>query len=978
MRRFYFFLILNFISVFTSYAQFLPYTPPPVRTFSYWMGGDNVISTQSPVYGTKGVPSTSNYPGVRYGSAGWSTPSGILWLFGGYSYLGGTFAELNDLWKFNPTTKEWTWVSGDNILYQPPVYGTKGVASITNKPGPRHQAVTWTDASGNLWLFGGSSKNDLWKFNPSTSEWTWVSGDNINNQGGIYGTKGVPSTSNKPGARYGANGWIDPSGNLWLMGGDGYATNGDGYLNDLWKFNPLTNEWTWVSGDNTTYQPGVAAAKGVASTTNKPGARHEAVTWTDGSGNLWLFGGYGVVIGWQYHTLLNDLWKFNPLTNEWTWVGGNDGTGFGGGIYGTKGVASATNQPGSRRRAISWTDGSGNFWMMGGLGNASNGGVHLNDLWKYKVSTNEWTWVSGDDISDQPGIYDKKFEYSELNKPGARFLAVNWIDAAGNLWLMGGSGLAGTGQGFLNDLWRCDIRYNYFNDGDGDSYGTPLYSMQTNADTPPAGFVTNSDDCNDIDAAVNPNTVWYLDADHDGYYTGSGIQQCLQPWPNYTNTGQPGDCNDADAGVHSDITYYKDGDGDGFGDAQITTSVCSSTAPTGYVTNSTDCDDTNADIKPGTVWYLDSDNDGYYTGNGITQCSSPGTGYKSSGLIGGDDCNDSDASVHTNTTYYRDADGDGYGDAQIASSFCSNTPPNGYVNNNSDCNDNNVLVSPATVWYLDADNDGYYSGSGITQCSSPGAAYRYTGITGGNDCNNTDASIYPNAPELCDGKDNNCNGATDEGCNTLPVVSIQDVSVFEAAAKVVLTVSLDKASSKPISVQYATQDGTAISNATNSRDYDYTAASGTVSIKAGKLSATITLMVKKDRIVEATEYFKMNLSLDAANAQKAVLGISSATVTVLNSGARLATDGKNAIEEFNASVIPNPSNHQFILRSTTSSKELLTVRVFDVLGRVVERRAQVSPNTNVMIGENYRPGLYFVEINQGAKKAIIKIIKQIN
>lgn len=61
--------------------------------------------------------------------------------------------------------------------------------------------------------------------------WTWVSGSNALNQPGVYGTQGVASTTNIPGARYGSISWVDSSDNLWLFGGN----NNTGYLNDLWK-----------------------------------------------------------------------------------------------------------------------------------------------------------------------------------------------------------------------------------------------------------------------------------------------------------------------------------------------------------------------------------------------------------------------------------------------------------------------------------------------------------------------------------------------------------------------------------------------------------------------------------------------------------------------------------------------------------------------------------------------------------------------
>jgi hypothetical protein len=85
---------------------------------------------------------------------------------------------------------------------------------------------------------------------------------------------------------------------------------------------------------------------------------------------------------------LNDLWEFDPATKEWTWVSGANKVGlYGGvaGVYGTLGVASASNVPGGRGSAVSWTDSSGNFWLFGGDGSDSTGTeAFLNDLWKYQ------------------------------------------------------------------------------------------------------------------------------------------------------------------------------------------------------------------------------------------------------------------------------------------------------------------------------------------------------------------------------------------------------------------------------------------------------------------------------------------------------------------------------------------------------------------------------------------------------------------
>ena len=61
--------------------------------------------------------------------------------------------------------------------------------------------------------------NDLWKY--SNSEWTWISGNNTFNVAGVYGTQGIPSTSNYPGGRQSMGFRIDSSGSIWIFGGSG-------------------------------------------------------------------------------------------------------------------------------------------------------------------------------------------------------------------------------------------------------------------------------------------------------------------------------------------------------------------------------------------------------------------------------------------------------------------------------------------------------------------------------------------------------------------------------------------------------------------------------------------------------------------------------------------------------------------------------------------------------------------------------------
>jgi N-acetylneuraminic acid mutarotase len=396
---------------------------------------------------------------------------------------------------------EWTWMGGSNSFDKAGAYGTLGTSAAGNVPGGRYSASSWTDSNGHLWLFGGfgvdgssifGNLNDLWEFNPATSEWIWKGGSSSTNCGsisgqpnycgqpGVYGTLNTPAPGNVPGARTGASSWTDTSGDLWLFGGNGFDANRDtNYLNDLWKFNPSTNQWTWMGGSNTIPvngegQPGVYGTLGTPAAGNIPGARTGAASWTDNSGHFWLFGGSSIEPA--NFRELNDLWEFDPTTNQWTWMGGSNtipGTGEGQpGVYGTLGTPAAGNVPGGRSTAVSWTDSSGNLWLFGGLGvDASGNYGSLNDLWAFNPSTNEWTWMGGGNkvpcipengCTGNPGVYGTLGVPATGNIPGGRAYTTSWTDSGGNFWLFGGDGFdANPGElGYLNDLWEFNPSTN--------------------------------------------------------------------------------------------------------------------------------------------------------------------------------------------------------------------------------------------------------------------------------------------------------------------------------------------------------------------------------------------------------------------------------------------------------------------------------------------------------------------------------------
>jgi hypothetical protein len=324
----------------------------------------------------------------------------------------------------------------------------------------------------------------------------------------------------------------------------------------------------------------------------------------------------------------------------------------------------------------------------------------------------------------------------------------------------------------------------YYRDADGDTYGDAGDS--TVATSQPAGYVTDSNDCDDSDASINPGATEICNSVDDNC-DGTIDEGC--------------------------VTYYRDADGDTYGDAGDSTVATSQ--PTGYVTDSSDCNDSNASINPGATetcngvddncdgnidegcvtYYRDADGDTYGDAGDSTVATSQPAGY----VTDSSDCNDSNASINPGATeicnsvddncdgnvdegcvtYYRDADGDTYGDP--GDSTTDTSQPSGYVANAGDCDDTNGTINPGateicngvddncdgtldegcSLLYRDADGDGYGNPAGPTS-TYPQSGY----VANTGDCNDSNSAINPGATEICNGVDDNCDGTVDEGCAT--------------------------------------------------------------------------------------------------------------------------------------------------------------------------------------------------------------------
>ena len=314
-------------------------------------------------------------------------------------------------------------------------------------------------------------------------------------------------------------------------------------------------------------------------------------------------------------------------------------------------------------------------------------------------------------------------------------------------------------------------------------------TIQENQDEDGDGFL-DDEDCDDTNAQINPGTTELCD----------GIDNNCD--------GQ------IDEGVLS--TYYADSDEDGFGSSSISIEACSGSD--GFVDMGSDCDDADSNTYPGAqelcdgvdnncddiideglgeVFYIDEDRDGFGDEAQTVETCQLDIGLST---IAGD-CDDNnpnispienelcdeidnncDGSIDENVTqrFFLDVDGDSFGSNDNFIDSCE--APEGYVSISGDCDDTESFAHPSAFeicdaidnncdgnidetgaigslnFYEDYDGDGFGNDSvSIQSCTVPTG---YTETAG--DCDDTNAQVFPSAPEQCNQIDDDCNGSIDE------------------------------------------------------------------------------------------------------------------------------------------------------------------------------------------------------------------------
>jgi len=266
----------------------------------------------------------------------------------------------------------------------------------------------------------------------------------------------VASASNIPGARWGANSWVDASGNFWIFGGLGFdSTDTNGLLNDLWNSTrPQTNGFGWARpASSSANQNGIYGTQGTAAAANAPGGRQSAAIL---DGQEWK-----LLVVRRLRTRRHRHAKRHDKRLYGNWISRpNNGPGW---LVPTLPTSTAST---ARRELLpprTHQGPDGEPWL-GQTTTAISGSTAASDSTQpvpvsstifgstrsFRTSAyptaNQWTWVKGANTNSNAGVYGNASVPLFSNVPVPVGGAGYWIDTSNQSWIFGGQGYASSSE----------------------------------------------------------------------------------------------------------------------------------------------------------------------------------------------------------------------------------------------------------------------------------------------------------------------------------------------------------------------------------------------------------------------------------------------------------------------------------------------------------------------------------------------------
>jgi iduronate 2-sulfatase len=322
------------------------------------------------------------------------------------------------------------------------------------------------------------------------------------------------------------------------------------------------------------------------------------------------------------------------------------------------------------------------------------------------------------------------------------------------------------------------------------------------------------------------------------------------------------------------------------------------------------------------------------------------------------------------------------------------------------------------TFYADNDGDGYGNPlTSIQACSVPAGF-----VADNRDCSDNNAAVHPNAVEICNGIDDNCNGETDEGgvCNGAPIITASGpTSNLCPGTSVTLTCSPSSsylwstgATTQSIAVTVAGSYKVTANGITSaSTDVSFLAcgsptslvtsniASTTVTLKWGAVSCAARYLVRY-RKLHTTTWTNVNVTTNTAN----ITGLTRATtyqwqvqticvvkpknasafakVATFTTGAALTASSnitdvsvKTDDQDWNVLVYPNPAKNSATLR-ILGSVTGVSVRISDIAGKLLWQTENTTSTQINMTLEKLSSGIYLITVTDGKHTKVVKLVKE--